>query len=60
MPTRANGPRSMVNLAMGGQFEAMILSRTPQCFSRATPGVRMKWVDMVSLGNVALSTSNTR
>ncbi len=47
-------------VAMGGDGEAMILSSTPQRFSRATPGVRMKWADKVSLGNVALSTTNTR
>ena len=60
MPRSANGPRSRLMLEMGGHFEAITLSSTPQRFNLATPGVRMKWVDMVSLGNVALSTNNTR
>ena len=35
-------------------------SSSPQRFSAATPGAWMMWVERVSLGNVARSTSSTR
>ena len=45
---------------MGGQFVASSCSRMPQRASAATAGGWARCVDIVSLGNVALSTSSTR
>ena len=54
------GPKSNEYLATGGQLVALSRSRTPHRPSAATPGGWTKCVDIVSLGNVALSTSSTR
>ena len=44
---------------MGGQPVAVSRSSSPQRRSEATPGGCSRWVETVSLGKVALSTTRT-
>src|SRR5215813_899928 len=44
----------------GGQFVANTRSSSPQRLRHAIPCCQIKWVEIVSLGKVARSTSNTR
>ena len=54
------GPKSNEYLVIGGQLVASSRSRMPHRASAATAGGWARCVDIVSLGNVALSTSSTR
>ena len=56
----ATGPKSNEYRPTGGQLLASSRSRIPQRASAATAGGWTMCVDIVSLGNVALSTSSTR
>ena len=60
VPATVTGPKSNEYLVIGGQLVASSCSRMPQRASAATAGGCARWVDIVSLGNVALSTSSTR
>ena len=60
VPATVTGPKSNEYLVIGGQLVASSWSRMPQRASAATAGGCARWVDIVSLGNVALSTSSTR
>jgi hypothetical protein len=55
----AAAPWSKRTLRVGGVPAAMIASSTPQRASLATPGTCTWWVDRVSLGNAARSTTST-
>ena len=55
----AAAPWSKRTLRVGGVPAAMIASSRPQRASLATPGTCTWWVDSVSLGNVARSTTST-
>jgi hypothetical protein len=54
------GPKSNEYVVIGGQLVVSSRSRTPHRPSAATAGGWARCVDIVSLGNVALSSSNTR
>jgi hypothetical protein len=54
------GPKSNEYLSMGGQPVATTSSSSPQLRRAATPGAWIRWVETVSLGNVARSTTRTR
>jgi hypothetical protein len=60
VPAKASAPTSNVTVRIGGQLDAVSLSSSPHRSSLATPGCQMMWVEMVSLGKEALSTSSTR
>src|SRR5579864_3273270 len=53
-------PKSKVSSGSGAQPRRVSRLRRPQDSSRATPRCQRKWVDSVSLGNSARSTSATR
>jgi hypothetical protein len=55
-----NGPKSNEYVLIGGQPVAVTWSSSPQRRSAATPGPWIMWVDSVSLGNIARSTTSTR
>jgi hypothetical protein len=59
-PASVTGPKSNVYREIGGQPVAVTCSSSPHRRSASTPGGWMKWVDTVSLGNVARSTTSTR
>src|SRR3954451_1248174 len=59
-PATPTGPKSRESLLIGGQPVASSCSRIPQRASAATAGGCNTCVEIVSLGNVALSTSSTR
>ena len=59
VPLITIGPKSKVYDSIGGVCFAMA-SSSPHRPSAATAGAWATWVDTVSLGNVAWSTSNTR
>jgi hypothetical protein len=59
-PESVIGPKSNEYFVIAGHPVASRRSRSPHRFSAATPGGWIMCVEIVSLGNVALSTSNTR
>src|SRR4029450_7847961 len=61
VPRSANGPTSnVIGRQMGGTPVASRALESPQPDSTAAPCGQRMWVDIVSLGKLALSTSNTR
>ena len=68
-PDRATGNRLMEEFGcrvvadvseIAGQFDALTRSSKPHRCKDATPACQIQCVEMVSFGNLALSTSNTR
>src|SRR3954468_20485199 len=53
-------PKSKEYVSSGGQPVAVTASSRPHRRSAATPGAWIAWVESVSLGKVARSTSSTR
>jgi hypothetical protein len=60
LPAIANGPKSKAYVWIGGHPVAMSRSSRPHLRSDPTPVGWTTWVEIVSLGNVARSTSSTR
>src|SRR5919201_6410633 len=55
-----NTPKSNEYVSIGGHPGAISSSRSPHRRNASTPGAWMRWVDKVSLGNPARSTTRTR
>ena len=59
-PEIVNGPKSNAYVSIGGHPVAVTRSSSPHRRSAAMPGGWIRCVEIVSLGNVARSTTSTR
>ena len=59
-PRSTREPRSMLTVRIDGQLVVPTVSRSPQSLSLATPGSCSQWLETVSLGDEAWSTTSTR